>query len=43
MNENNELILNLDKLHTTDLGMERIRKNLCLEEETLLVGAEKKY
>lgn len=27
----NELILNLDKLHTTDLGIERIKKNLCLE------------
>lgn len=32
MNDNNknELILNLDKLHTTDLGMERIKRNLCL-------------
>lgn len=36
MNENNELILNLDKLHTTDLGVERIRKNLRLEEEDVV-------
>ncbi len=26
-----DLILNLDKLHTTDLGRERIKKNLSLE------------
>lgn len=25
------LITNLDKLHTTDLGAQRIRKNLCLD------------
>ncbi|NLV37556.1 MAG: DUF3781 domain-containing protein [Clostridiaceae bacterium] len=33
MNDNNksELILNLDKLHTTDLGIERIKRNLCLD------------
>ena len=36
MNEYNELILNLDKLHTTDLGIERIRKNLCLEQEDVV-------
>ncbi len=30
---NNEcdLLINLDKLHTTDLGRERIKKNLSLE------------
>lgn len=36
MNEKNELILNLDKLHTTDLGVERIRKNLRLDEEDVV-------
>lgn len=36
MNENNEIILNLDKLHTTDLGVERIRKNLHLKEEDVV-------
>lgn len=27
---NNELLANLDKIHTTDLGAERIKKNLSL-------------
>lgn len=26
-----ELIMNLDRLHTTDLGIERVRRNLCLD------------
>lgn len=31
---NSELLLsNLDQLHTTDLGAERIRKNLCLDTD----------
>ncbi len=25
------LLLNLDKIHTTDLGVDRIKKNLCLD------------
>jgi len=28
---NNELLCNLDKIHTTDLGAERVRKNLKLD------------
>ncbi len=36
MNENNELILNLDKLHTTVLGVERIRKNLRLDTDDVV-------
>ena len=31
MNINNELISNLDKLHTTELGILRIKKNLSLD------------
>ena len=27
----NELILNLDKLHTTELGVVRMKRNLSLE------------
>lgn len=27
----NDLIRNIDKLHTTDMGVERIRRNLSLE------------
>ena len=32
MKESNELLQNLDKLHTTPMGVERIRKNLCLSD-----------
>jgi hypothetical protein len=28
---NNDLILNIDKVHTTELGIERIKKNLDLD------------
>jgi len=28
---NNELLNNLDKLHTTELGVERIKKNLSID------------
>ena len=37
MNDNkNELILNLDKLHTTDLGVDRIKRNLCLDVDDVV-------
>lgn len=38
MNGNNksELVLNLDKLHTTDLGIERIKMNLCLDVDDVV-------
>lgn len=32
----NELILNLDKLHTTDLGIVRIKRNLSLEVDDVV-------
>jgi hypothetical protein len=32
----NALILNLDKLHTTELGAERIKKNLCLDADDVV-------
>jgi len=35
-NKNTLLILNLDKLHTTELGVERIKRNLCLEVEDVV-------
>lgn len=31
-----QLILNLDKLHTTELGIERIRRNLSLDSEDVV-------
>jgi hypothetical protein len=32
----NELILNLERLHTTDLGIMRIKRNLSLEVEDIV-------
>lgn len=34
MNADNELLKNLDKLHTTELGVERIKRNLSLDLDT---------
>ena len=34
MNVDNELLKNLDKLHTTELGVERIKRNLSLDIDT---------
>ncbi len=31
MNVDNELLKNMDKLHTTELGVERIKRNLSLD------------
>ncbi len=36
MNQN-ELILNLDKLHTTELGVMRIKRNLALTEDDVVL------
>ena len=32
----NDLLTNLNKLHTTELGLERIRKNLSLDSDDIL-------
>ena len=32
-----ELVLNLDKLHTTELGIKRIKRNLCLNLEDVVL------
>ena len=32
----NELLLNIDKVHTTKLGIERIKKNLKINEDVIL-------
>lgn len=39
---NNELILNLDKLHTTELGVKRIKKNLSLETDDVVKWCKNK-
>lgn len=35
--DKNELLLNIEKLHTTDLGVVRIKRNLSLDESTDVV------
>lgn len=36
MNANNELLKNLDKLHTTELGVVRIKRNLSLDTDDVV-------
>ena len=36
MSGENELLENLEKLHTTELGIERIRRNLSLDVEDVV-------
>lgn len=36
MNIDNELLENVDKLHTTELGVERIKRNLSLDTEDVV-------
>ena len=36
MNVSNELLVNLDKLHTTELGVVRIKKNLSLDTDNVV-------
>lgn len=44
MNDSNEnkLILNLDNLHTTDLGVVRIKRNLSLDEDDIVKWCREK-
>lgn len=43
MNMNNQLLQNIAKLHTTQLGTERIRKNLSLEAVDILEWCREKF
>lgn len=36
INDSTEILSNLDKLHTTDLGIVRIKKNLSLDVEDVV-------
>lgn len=36
MKTDNELLKNLDKLHTTELGVERIKRNLSLDSDDVV-------
>lgn len=38
----NDLLSNLDKIHTTELGAERIRKNLKLDIPDVIVWCKRK-
>ena len=38
----NELLENLDRLHTTELGVIRIKKNLSLNEENVIAWCKEK-
>lgn len=42
MNECNELLFNLDKLHTTELGVARIKKNLSLDTDDVVSWCRKR-
>lgn len=42
MKQNNELLSNLNKLHTTDLGAERVRNNLGLDTADVVSWCKKK-
>jgi hypothetical protein len=37
-----ELISNLDKIHTTKLGIERIKRNLCLDVDDVVCWCKQK-
>lgn len=37
-----ELIKNIDKVHTTEMGVIRIKKNLLLEEENVVEWCKEK-
>lgn len=37
----NDLILNIDKLHTTEMGVERIRRNLSLDVDDVVQWCKK--
>lgn len=40
--ENNNLLYNLDKLHTTELGVGRIKKNLSLDTDEVVEWCKEK-
>lgn len=42
MDRNHELLLHLDRLHTTELGALRIKKNLFLDTDQVIDWCKKK-
>jgi hypothetical protein len=41
MEDKSELMVNFDKIHTTELGKERIKKNLCLTDTDVVKWCKK--
>ena len=39
----NDLLENIDKLHTTEMGVERIKKNLQIEVDDVFNGVKHKF
>ena len=42
MNAKDELLLGIDRLHTTPLGVRRIKKNLCLDVDNVTAWCRQK-
>ncbi len=42
MKSNNELLKNINKLHTTELGIERIKRNLSLDIDDVVAWCKTK-
>lgn len=42
MEEKDKLLLNINKLHSTEMGIDRIRKNLKLENENAVLFCKEK-
>lgn len=42
MDLNNELLKNIDLIHTTELGVMRIKRNLCLETDDVVKWCKEK-
>lgn len=42
MNNKNELLNNIDKLHTTELGIERVKRNLSLDTDDIVEFIKRK-
>ena len=42
MNDNDILISNIEKVHTTTMGTDRIKRNLCLDAEDVVTWCKQK-
>lgn len=42
MNKKSDLIVNMDKLHTTEMGRERIRRNLNINDDDVVAWCRRR-